>query len=530
MEKQRYHFLDGLRGAAMLLGLVLHGVLSFAGIPIWPAEDVRSAPEVIYPVIDWIHGFRMQLFFLVSGFFTAMMWKKRGLGGLVKQRLLRIGLPLAVGVVVVFPAMIALGIWGGQVKAERGEVAQVGGSGLFEEVIEGDVERVRALLEKGGDANEKDHNGTPLLHEASIADNGEMVEVLLAKGAELDGRGGDGGTALSAACFFGREAAAMVLLKAGADVSAQDWRGTSVMEATTTDFEIVEAIGGAFQIEVEESHREARERLVIALAERGADTTGERGLGWYRKGMEFPVFYHLWFLYDLLWLLLVFVPVALVANRLGWRLPDGLIGVPGCLLWLVPLTWWMQSFMPGQFGPGTSTGIFPWPQKLGYYAVFFFFGAMSFGRGFWEEKVGRIWWGWLLVSLPLFCWGRSLVKDDLIFGALLASGFSWVTIVGMTGLFRRFLNEGRPVIRYFSDSSYWLYVAHLPLMIVVQILISAWEAPLLLKLVIVITSVTAILLAVYEWTVRYTWVGAILNGRKIRVPSPLPVEKKNDLK
>ena len=67
-------------------------------------------------------------------------------------------------------------------------------------------------------------------------------------------------------------------------------------------------------------------------------------------------------------------------------------------------------------------------------------------------------------------------------------------------------------------------------MIVVQILISAWEAPLLLKLVIVITSVTAILLAVYEWTVRYTWVGAILNGRKIRVPSPLPVEKKNDLK
>jgi len=83
------------------------------------------------------------------------------------------------------------------------------------------------------------------------------------------------------------------------------------------------------------------------------------------------------------------------------------------------------------------------------------------------------------------------------------------------------------VIRYFSDSSYWLYVAHLPLMIAVQILISAWEAPLLLKLVIVITSVTAMLLAVYELTVRYTWVGAILNGRKMRVvPPPLPVEKR----
>jgi hypothetical protein len=45
MTNVRYHFLDGLRGVAMLLGLVLHGVMSFAGILIWPAEDVRSAPE-----------------------------------------------------------------------------------------------------------------------------------------------------------------------------------------------------------------------------------------------------------------------------------------------------------------------------------------------------------------------------------------------------------------------------------------------------------------------------------------------------
>jgi len=513
----------------MLLGLVLHGVLSFAGIPIWPAEDVRSAPELIYPAIDWIHGFRMPLFFLVSGFFTAMMWRKRGMGGLVKQRVLRIGVPLFAGVVLVFPAMIALGIWGGQVKAERGEVVQVGGSDLFEMVIKGDVEKVRFLLEKGGDANEKDQNGTPLLHVASIADNGEMVAGLLEEGAELEGRGADGGTALTTACFFGREEAALVLLEAGAEVSAENWRGTSVMEATTADFEIVKAIGGAFQIAVEESHREARERLVVALAERGADSREGGGLGWYRKGMDFPVFHHLWFLYDLLWLLVIFVPVAAVFGRFGWRLPDFLIAVPGCLLWLVPLTWWMQTLMPGQFGPGTSTGIFPWPQKLGYYAVFFFFGVLSFGRGFWEKKVGRIWWGWLLVSVPLFWWGRDLIKEDVVWGSLLASGFAWVTIVGMMGVFRRFLNEGRPIVRYFSDSSYWLYVAHLPLMIGVQILISGWEAPLLLKLVIVITSVTAILLVIYEFAIRYTWVGAVMNGRKVRVsPPPLPRENESD--
>ncbi len=106
----------------MLLGLVLHGILSFAGIPIWPAMDVRSEPEVILPIIGWIHGFRMQLFFLVSGFFTAMMWKKRGGTALVKQRLLRIGIPLVAGAVILFPTMMVLGAWGGEVIAERTEM------------------------------------------------------------------------------------------------------------------------------------------------------------------------------------------------------------------------------------------------------------------------------------------------------------------------------------------------------------------------------------------------------------------------
>ena len=100
MAGQRYHFLDGLRGVAMLLGIVLHGGMSFLGFPVWPAVDVKSDPVVFGWMLDVIHGFRMPLFFLVSGFFTAMMWKKRGTGGLVKQRLLRIGVPLLIGILI----------------------------------------------------------------------------------------------------------------------------------------------------------------------------------------------------------------------------------------------------------------------------------------------------------------------------------------------------------------------------------------------------------------------------------------------
>ncbi|MFM1558046.1 MAG: acyltransferase family protein [Roseibacillus sp.] len=49
-----------------------------------------------------IHGFRLPLFFLVSGFFTAMLWRHRGLKELVKLRSKRILLPLAIFVPIIW--------------------------------------------------------------------------------------------------------------------------------------------------------------------------------------------------------------------------------------------------------------------------------------------------------------------------------------------------------------------------------------------------------------------------------------------
>ena len=86
----------------MLLGIVLHGLLSFIPLPIWPAQDIHQNEDVYGLIIVAIHGFRMPLFFLISGFFTAMMWKNRGLKGLLKHRFQRIGLPLVVFGAILF--------------------------------------------------------------------------------------------------------------------------------------------------------------------------------------------------------------------------------------------------------------------------------------------------------------------------------------------------------------------------------------------------------------------------------------------
>ena len=66
---KRYHDLDALRAFAMLLGIGLHGFMSFVPIPlpVWPAQDVNQHNGYLF-ALHAIHGFRLQLFFLVSGF------------------------------------------------------------------------------------------------------------------------------------------------------------------------------------------------------------------------------------------------------------------------------------------------------------------------------------------------------------------------------------------------------------------------------------------------------------------------------
>ncbi|MDB4618526.1 acyltransferase family protein, partial [Akkermansiaceae bacterium] len=75
--------------------------------------------------------------------------------------------------------------------------------------------------------------------------------------------------------------------------------------------------------------------------------------------------------------------------------------------------------------------------------------------------------------------------------------------------------------RYLSDASYWLYLAHLPMIMVLAILTGDWEISGWFKFPFVILATTIPLLVIYEYVVRYTWIGALLHGRKSRVKPPM---------
>jgi peptidoglycan/LPS O-acetylase OafA/YrhL len=101
---QRLHDLDALRAAAMLIGIAYHAARSFAvGFP-WMVQDAQQDTSA-FIFQAWVHGFRMQLFMLISGFFTAMLWRQKGLGALLWHRCRWVLFPCLVGLITVVPAM-----------------------------------------------------------------------------------------------------------------------------------------------------------------------------------------------------------------------------------------------------------------------------------------------------------------------------------------------------------------------------------------------------------------------------------------
>lgn len=101
----RLHALDGLRGTMMLLGLVFHGACSYVTTDItkvWPYHDAAQSPAADL-LMSFLHAFRMPIFFVLAGFFAAMMLEKRGARGLLTNRFQRIGVPFAVGLLLLFP-------------------------------------------------------------------------------------------------------------------------------------------------------------------------------------------------------------------------------------------------------------------------------------------------------------------------------------------------------------------------------------------------------------------------------------------
>ena len=92
---------------------------------------------------------------------------------------------------------------------------------LMRAALDGNTERVRELIDRGADINQRDENGRTALMFAVVNMHYETMKVLLEYGADVNAKSKQGGTALMAAALAGDLRMVQALLDKGADSHAR---------------------------------------------------------------------------------------------------------------------------------------------------------------------------------------------------------------------------------------------------------------------------------------------------------------------
>jgi peptidoglycan/LPS O-acetylase OafA/YrhL len=113
LRPARVGYLDDLKTVFVAGVIAFHAVVSYATVGSWPYQDVQesrlSAPSEAVVVV--IFGppafFLMGVFFLLSGLVGPGSVDRKGIARFVRDRLLRLGVPVVVMTVLVWPLLIA---------------------------------------------------------------------------------------------------------------------------------------------------------------------------------------------------------------------------------------------------------------------------------------------------------------------------------------------------------------------------------------------------------------------------------------
>jgi glucan biosynthesis protein C len=112
-------------------------------------------------------------------------------------------------------------------------------------------------------------------------------------------------------------------------------------------------------------------------------------------------------------------------------------------------------------------------------------------------------------------------SDLWTYGGVFWSSLGLVVLTrGLMGLFLRYAGSGKPFWRYVSDSSYWVYLIHLPVAMFIPALMAPWPLPVMIKFPLSVILVGSFCWLTYDCAIRPTLVGRFLNGRRYPARAP----------
>jgi glucan biosynthesis protein C len=257
---------------------------------------------------------------------------------------------------------------------------------------------------------------------------------------------------------------------------------------------------------------------------------------------------HLWFLYVLLEL---YVAALLLRGGVVWldrsgrfrtavdrliamvmrsRLAPAILAVPICIAFSLDPTWvgWLGVRTPDQ---SLVTNL----QAVIGFGTAFGFGWLLHRQTGLLQMLERRWLLNLVLAVGLIAVSfflavaltvgppRPIGFDLIRFAGTISYALAiWTTTFAMIGLALRFLSGFSPTRRYLADASYWLYLIHIPIVMALQVAVSQLDWAWPVKFTGILLVALSIMFASYQLLVRYTFIGAVLNGRRMR-REPKPV-------
>jgi fucose 4-O-acetylase-like acetyltransferase len=234
---------------------------------------------------------------------------------------------------------------------------------------------------------------------------------------------------------------------------------------------------------------------------------------------------HFWFLETLIWVTLLALVFRNWLARLGGKWFERLMGRRLCILLLTLATG--ATLLISEFGIlDTPHDFSPHWHIVAAYGVFYSFGwGMYLHRdSLWRMR--RFGWKEIVVALLLMIPALTAIEAQLasrgtrVWGAyaataLLSAAMGWLVIYGLIGIFLRRFSANDRRVRYLSDSAYWMYIMHPIVLLTIQVPMMRFDWSPWVKFVIGIVYALPVLLITYDRLARPTWVGLVLNGKRM---------------
>jgi len=239
---------------------------------------------------------------------------------------------------------------------------------------------------------------------------------------------------------------------------------------------------------------------------------------------------HLWFLFNLiLFCLTLALMVKYKLHKMSWLVA---LVQPKWLLSLVPLL--LVPALTSQVSPHPAAErIYPELWSFGFYGIFFLLGSVLYGRLEVLDSMKKYTAALIIISALLYIIVYRSFPTELslvdamamaegpkfslqhLFIATLESYIAVYMTIACLNLGKQYLSGSSRVMRYIADSSYWVYIIHLPLIFYIQFLLldvnwGAWTEFWVSSL-----GTMALGLVSYAFFVRWTPVGILLNGRRV---------------